>query len=264
MLVKLTRPSYQSWLPGMANSSGASAASARQRRPVRTEHAVLVLDRLGHRVHLVAAHDEDPPPLGGVGLAVPVELELLGGQQPGHGVGRVPAVAEVGHVVEPQLGRLGAVGDLGRLERLQLAVVGVGAEHARQQHPDGRVDELVGIEPAHHRPAHEPELGRRGRARRTRARAASAVGGLGHLRAFPAAAPAVPPPAYTARNHSSVSWRTASCMSRPLRMTSIVRWRSTIAHSACAATRAGMSSGAWPRSWSRAIRASAPAMKRLT
>ena len=75
---------------------------------------------------------------------------------------------------------------------------------------------------------------------------------------------AAPPPAYTARNHSSVSWRTASRMSRPLRMTSIVRWRSTIAHSACAATRAGMSPGAWPRSWSRAMRASAPAMKRLT
>jgi len=53
-------------------------------------------------------------------------------------------------------------------------------------------------------------------------------------------------------------------MSRPPRSTSTVRWRSTIAHSAWAAIRAEMSSGAMPRSWSRAMRASAPATKRDT
>ncbi|MGH3812661.1 MAG: hypothetical protein ACRDUV_09430, partial [Pseudonocardiaceae bacterium] len=55
--------------------------------------------------------------------------ELFGGQQPGHGIGRVPPIAKVSHVVQPQIGLPGAVRNLGRLPRLQLPVVSVGAEH---------------------------------------------------------------------------------------------------------------------------------------
>ncbi len=103
---------------------------ARKRRPVRAEHAVLILSGLGHRVHLVASHDEDPAALRRIRLAIAVELELLARQQPGHRVGRVPPVAEVGDVVDPQLGVRGAIQDLGWLPGLQFPVVGVGAEHA--------------------------------------------------------------------------------------------------------------------------------------
>ncbi len=135
---------------------GSAPRGARQCRPVRAEHAILVLRCLGHRIHLVAAHDQNLTPLGGVGLAIPVELELLGGQQPGHSVCRVPPIAEVGDVVQPQISFPRAVWDLDRLERLHLPTVGIRAENTGEQNPDCGVDELVRIQPAHHRPADEP------------------------------------------------------------------------------------------------------------
>ena len=128
-------------------------ASARKRRAVGAEHPVLVLAGLGDRIHRVAPEDEELPALGAVGFALPLDVEALRRQEAGDRVGRVPAVAEIRDVVKPQLGLTRAIWHLGRLSRLLLAAVGVGAEHARQQHPDGRVDELVRIEPAHHRPA---------------------------------------------------------------------------------------------------------------
>ena len=91
---------------------------------------VFILRGVGRRVHLVAPHDKDPPPLGGVGLTVPVEFEFFGGQQRGHGVRRVPPIANVGHVVQPPMGLPRAIRNLGRLPRLQFPIVGVGAEHA--------------------------------------------------------------------------------------------------------------------------------------
>jgi len=45
-------------------------------------------------------------------------------------------------------------------------------------------------------------------------------------------------------------------------MISMVTWRSTIAHSACALIPGSMSSAAMPRSWSRRMRPVASATKR--
>ncbi len=135
------------------------ARSVRHRRPVGAQEPVLVLGALGDGVHLVAAHHQDPPAMG----RLTVELQLGLGQQVGDGVGRVEPVAQVGDVVDPHLGRLGPVVDVRRHHRLQFPVVGVGAPEARRQHPPGRVEELVGVEPSHHGPADEVEVGFRRR-----------------------------------------------------------------------------------------------------
>ena len=67
--------------------------STRQRCPVRTKEAVLVL--------AATAHDEDPSAFRHVSVILGVQLDLLGGKERGHGVGGIPSVDQVGHIVEP-------------------------------------------------------------------------------------------------------------------------------------------------------------------
>jgi hypothetical protein len=59
---------------------------------------VLVLLPAGGRVHLVSAEHEKPP--AGEGGGILRQRELGSGQQPGHGVGRVEAVPQVGDEVD--------------------------------------------------------------------------------------------------------------------------------------------------------------------
>ena len=91
-------PSYQSWLPGTANSVGPLRRGDRQRRLVRPLAPVLVRLERRRRVDLVAAHHQGLRP----GQPVPVHRQLRLGQQVRHRVRRVEAVAQVGHVVQPE------------------------------------------------------------------------------------------------------------------------------------------------------------------
>ncbi len=142
---------------------GARRRGARQRRSIGAETAVLIVRARGHRVHLVATHHQDGPPPCAMTAVATAQLEVVLSQQARHRVGRVPPVAEIGDVVEPHLGRLRPVVDVPARVHLEFTAVGVGGEQARGQDSGRRVEELIGVEPAHHRLGDEAKLGTRRR-----------------------------------------------------------------------------------------------------
>ena len=140
---------------------GRIGVDERERGPVGPDETVLVLGACGGGVDLVAAHDEDAAALGVPGAAFALEPQRRPGEEVRDRVGRLEPVAEVGHVVEPELLVVGvlAVGLSGRRQRgLDLALVRVGAEHRRDADLDSGAGELDRVEPAHHRAAVEAEL----------------------------------------------------------------------------------------------------------
>ena len=84
---------------GQHNAVAAGGVAARQRRPVGPHHAVLVGGGRRHRVHLVAAEHQDPA----AAQLVSLHGERLFGQQRGHRVGGIEAVAQVSREVEPKI-----------------------------------------------------------------------------------------------------------------------------------------------------------------
>jgi hypothetical protein len=124
----------------------------RQRGRERADEAVLVGDRVGERVDLVAAEQQHLA--AGQRLALVVEVVL--GEQPGHRVRRVPAVAGVAEVVDPQLVGIGVVQPVLR-RVLDLALVGELAERARDDDLDAGLREQGRAQPADGLPAHEAE-----------------------------------------------------------------------------------------------------------
>ncbi len=92
------RPSYQSWLPGSANSLR-SGSLHRERPVVRRQQLLLVFLARGLRIALVAAHDQDLAVPQPAGLA---DVEVVLGEQVGDRVGGLEAVAHVGDVVDPE------------------------------------------------------------------------------------------------------------------------------------------------------------------
>jgi hypothetical protein len=126
-----------------------------ERRAVGPLHPVLVAGRGRRRVDLVAAENQQPAARQPQRIRLDAgrrrHREVVGGEQPGHGVRGVEAVAEIRDVVEPQA----AVGvrnqgqDGRRERRLYLAPVRVVGEERREADLDRRPEQLAGREPPH-------------------------------------------------------------------------------------------------------------------
>jgi hypothetical protein len=205
--VNEARPSYQSWLPGMASRSGRTVPPGRTEAgsgsavaaevgggddaPARDgrrealggglredvgpgEHeAVLVLAARGGGVDLVAAEEDGAAAKARGGR--PLDGGVADGL--GDGAGGGVAVARVGHVVDDDL----VVGDgviVERLlggQRLDEAVVGAGAQQRRDAGGESGLGELARIVPGHHGAARRDGFG--GIARRGHGRGLGAEGG---------------------------------------------------------------------------------------
>ena len=125
-------------------------------RGVRRLGALFVGAARGIRVDLVAAEHEHAAGARMHGLAVrALHIELRCGDAARHGVGRVEAVADIAHEVEPEiaLGRIGLETEHAlRLvrERLDEARVGVAPEEVGDGHHPRRLREHAGVVPADH------------------------------------------------------------------------------------------------------------------
>ncbi len=120
----------------------------RQRGAKRTLEAVFVLLAARGRIDLVTAQHEHLA----TGQILAVDREGGLGHQIGHGVGRVEAVAGVGHVVDPQLALVAAsdrplVVNPRRQGILQLTLVEIGAEEISEDAPDGGADQQRRTQP---------------------------------------------------------------------------------------------------------------------
>ena len=131
------------------------AVHARQRRAIRRGEPAVVLVARRSWVHLVAAEHQQLPALRRESLALVRQLELRLRERVRDGVRRVPAVARIGDVVDPDLvaALVVARGDERVHHRVEHAAVRAAAEHRGDDDLQSGAHELRRIEPRDHRRA---------------------------------------------------------------------------------------------------------------
>ena len=149
-----TRLSYQSWLPGIANTSG--RAPARECEFVRRLGARVVFGARGIRIDLVATEHQHLSALGLYRGAVVLERELRTRDGIRDGERRIPAIADVRGVVEPEVTLRRRIVELAlRLarERFDESRIRMAAEDVGDRDLVGRMREHARVVPADHRAA---------------------------------------------------------------------------------------------------------------